>query len=711
MRATQRSYLLSALYAAWFALIGVQLLSVLRHSRSYLFHELSLSRAELPFILGLFALFALPAYLYFQNQTKTASYGILPIWSMIYLLVMSLKSGIITVAVGSWLISLALLVLLERRLKPEHKILRLFARNLFIIHSVSLPLIGFLMSWEARGEKRFPPLTWGANSQATLALYGLIAFVIIFILAKILFAKYPRALDGKHLAKGLQLMFCLAALLHILVLGLVLAGRVLALRAPTFDHGLFTQMFFNLIAGNGPVTTLERDMLLSHFAVHISPIYYLLVPIFALFPSALTLQILQILIVASGVIPCFLLARHFQLPKAFVWLAGILFVANPGLIGSSLYDFHENCFLAPCLLWLLYFLHSKRPLGVVIFTVLTLAIKEDAALYLVGIGLYALTLKDAGRRKAFNALILIIIPLIYFFGAIWYLNQFGSGAMTGRFANVMAYPELGLPGVALTMLQNATFVIAGLFRPDKLTYLVIVLASFGFLPLFQKKWSTFVLFLPLVIMNLLSDYQYQHNIGFQYHYGTSVFLLFMALLALRDQFALHKVHLPDLKSRRFQLKQVSALLIAGAIAATTISANLLDSRTHNWRDYLNNREELHEVRAALDRIPRTKSVVADTNLTSHLADIELLYDIKYHRKAEGTAGSEGTGGSAGSESSAGNPTMGSAKSASMDPTIDFVVIDKRYENADRDAIVDDYIASGYAPSELSLPNLLILAKE
>ena len=49
-----------------------------------------------------------------------------------------------------------------------------------------------------------------------------------------------------------------------------------------------------------PVTTCERDRVLSHFAVHVSPIYYLFLPFYALFPSPVTLEVLQALLLAFG---------------------------------------------------------------------------------------------------------------------------------------------------------------------------------------------------------------------------------------------------------------------------------------------------------------------------------------------------------------------------------------------------------------------------
>lgn len=61
--------------------------------------------------------------------------------------------------------------------------------------------------------------------------------------------------------------------------------RYLGYLAPNFDFGVFTQMFHNMRESFLPMTTCERNGLLSHFAVHISPVFYLLLPFYALFPS------------------------------------------------------------------------------------------------------------------------------------------------------------------------------------------------------------------------------------------------------------------------------------------------------------------------------------------------------------------------------------------------------------------------------------------
>ena len=79
--------------------------------------------------------------------------------------------------------------------------------------------------------------------------------------------------------------------------------RVLTYRAPTFDFGIFSQMFHQMRTTGLPVTTVERDGPLSHFAVHVSPIYYLLLPFYCIYPKPVTLQVLQAAVLASAVIP------------------------------------------------------------------------------------------------------------------------------------------------------------------------------------------------------------------------------------------------------------------------------------------------------------------------------------------------------------------------------------------------------------------------
>ena len=82
--------------------------------------------------------------------------------------------------------------------------------------------------------------------------------------------------------------------------------------ASAYDFGIFSQMYYYMDKGLSPLTTCERDGLLSHFAVHLSPCLLCTAALLTnLVPRPETLLVLQSLVVISGMVPLCLLARTF----------------------------------------------------------------------------------------------------------------------------------------------------------------------------------------------------------------------------------------------------------------------------------------------------------------------------------------------------------------------------------------------------------------
>ena len=129
------------------------------------------------------------------------------------------------------------------------------------------------------------------------------------------------------------------------------ASRVYSFGASTYDFGIFAQMFHSMKQTGLPMTTLERDGMLSHFAVHVSPIYYLMLPLYCVFPDPATLQVLQALVLASAVFPLWLIGKHHGLTELQRMLVCIILLLFPAFSGGTSYDLHENCFLTPLILW------------------------------------------------------------------------------------------------------------------------------------------------------------------------------------------------------------------------------------------------------------------------------------------------------------------------------------------------------------------------
>ena len=104
--------------------------------------------------------------------------------------------------------------------------------------------------------------------------------------------------------------------------------RYLTYSSPNYDFGLFCNMFHYMKETGLPLVTSERNGLLSHFAVHFSPILYLLVPFAFIFDTLTVLVFAQILLVFAGVFPIFLICRQVKLSNAKSAIMSLLYISH-----------------------------------------------------------------------------------------------------------------------------------------------------------------------------------------------------------------------------------------------------------------------------------------------------------------------------------------------------------------------------------------------
>ena len=159
----------------------------------------------------------------------------------------------------------------------------------------------------------------------------LLAVITVFAMVLVAFFKLNQRMFALWKPKKwmVNLGVALGTALACAILIVITCLRYKTFSSPNFDFGLFCNMFYNMKETGAPLVTSERDRLLSHFAVHISPIYYLFLPFFYVFPTPETLQIGQAVILMAGVIPVVLLARHFKLSGKVTLLGALLYAFYP----------------------------------------------------------------------------------------------------------------------------------------------------------------------------------------------------------------------------------------------------------------------------------------------------------------------------------------------------------------------------------------------
>lgn len=427
-------------------------------------------------------------------------------------------------------------------------------------------------------------------------------------------------------------------------ISIVTVLRYKSFAAPNFDFGLFVNMFHNMAESGLPMVTSERDMLLSHFAVHISPIYYLMLPAYLLFRSPVTLQLCQAAVVALGIIPVHMLSRRLGLSPWQKMLVSAIYAFYPALSTSCFYDLHENCFLPVCLLSMFLCYETKKFPLMYLFAALTLMVKEDSAVYILIFAVFIML----SEKSFFHGAVLAVTAVGYFAVCIALLNGFGMGAMSWRYENLIYGESGGLFGVISTAILNPGYVLSQSVTTSdggaqKLLYLIQMLLPVGFLPFASKKASRWLLAAP-VLINLLTMYGYQYDLGFQYHFGAAAFFVY-AMIKNIPQIK------PDIRAGALWLAVISCFCLYTTFVTREAAFRL--------SAYRSGRENFIAAEEFLDTIPEDSSVCASSMLVAHLADRDEIYELESH----------------------GN-----------EPDVDFVVIDLRYENQ---SYIDAYTACGY----------------
>lgn len=434
--------------------------------------------------------------------------------------------------------------------------------------------------------------------------FQLVMCSIVIALVLMIKGIFPDAEVKLLKGKNLYITVTLLTVFMTAQVALVAIARHRCYSSSTFDLGIFAQMYEYMAHDFTQNTTVERNVLLSHFAVHFSPVYYLLLPLYALFPSVELLLTAQAAVCFSGVIPLLLLCRRWKYSESVTLLLSIIFLIFPAFSGGLFYDFHENAFLVPLLLWTLYFLETNYTPGIAVSALLILCVKEDAGLYVIFMALYALF---GSKTKKFNSVMLLVIGVSGFIAVTSLVDAMGEGIKVSRYGIFLTGEQDSLTDVVLNVIKNPFFFFTKLLNEEKLLFLMQMLVPLMLLPLRTRKLSDWMLAAPVVILHLASDYAYQADIHYQYVFGTGVLLVFLCA--------------KNIRYCKEKTKTAAAAVLAGVIILT----GAMNGRYAFVGSMLENRSDIAATDKTLSMIPDDAVVFSTTYFTPHLARCRELY--------------------------------------------------------------------------------------
>lgn len=373
-----------------------------------------------------------------------------------------------------------------------------------------------------------------------------------------------------------------------------------------FDFGIFVQMYHYMAETFTPMTTCERSELLSHFAVHFSPIYYLLLPFYYIFPSPYTLLIGQAVLVATGVIPLVGICRKQKFSNLATLCFSVVYLFCVELIAPCFYDFHENAFLPPLFMWFFYAVEKRKYILMYCMLALLLIVKEDVPVYMILIGIYCIFRME----KRYHGAIIAGVSGIYFVVVSKLMEKYGEGVMTSRtYGNLMTDPDASFGNIVKTVLMDPMYFITQCVDEKDFRALLIIMIPLAFLPFVTKHFSHYFLIAPFLLMNLASGYGYANEYGFQYVFGTATCLIYAAVINYAELKGKRKEYLPVFMS----------------ITSLLLFSSLLGGNVGSRESYYNNKEKFDTKDALLASIPDDASVACDSFLLPHVAQRDEVY--------------------------------------------------------------------------------------
>jgi len=399
-----------------------------------------------------------------------------------------------------------------------------------------------------------------------------------------------------------------------------------------WDLGVFNQALYTTLY-NGSLLYYTADLFLNptgcYFAQHISPILFLVLPVYAIHPSSVTLLVFKSFVLGIGALPLYLSARNILKSEKAGFMLAIVYLMYPPLQGANWFDFQQQVFI-PFFFFLLYYFMINKKWKLFFFIVaLTLAVTEQLAIIVFLFAGYFLiserphsileSIKFPNINKNLALLITIIICIMYLPTAIYIKNIFPINPdFLERYKALGHYSILGIKGdplllplYALLNPQNAFQAIIYDYHV-KFFYIILLFGPLLFVSLRSKlSLVTILLLAPF----LLSNYRAYYTVGAHY----PLYILAFVFIAAIDSLAHLKFH-----TRFFTLKTMIVVALFFMISTSPISPMSTPFIKNGLLWYpeidLSSNEKVNSLHNVIDLIPHNASVLTQNHIFPHVSN-------------------------------------------------------------------------------------------
>jgi uncharacterized membrane protein len=407
----------------------------------------------------------------------------------------------------------------------------------------------------------------------------------------------------------------LAILLYAVGFSYLTLVRYFAFEARALDMGNLDQAVWNTAHGRLFHLTNQPGTV-NRLSLHVEPILIPISWLYWIYSGPPTLLVLQATTVGLGAWPLFLLARHRLRGDWLALCFGLVWLLNPTLQAANWLEFHPLTLAPTFLVAAFYCLVTGWTRGFALFAVLAAACKEEIALLVFMLGLYAFLILHHRRLGLITMTLSLAWPLV---AVLVIQNLFADGNIHWE-----RYGYLGddPAQIVTTLLTQPDLVWAQLGRANALRYLFLLLLPVGFTALAAPE--ILLLALPSLGINLLADFPPMHEVTtLIYAVPIAPFVLLAAVYGvgrIADLLARTTHHAP-------RTTPWPAILLTGLVFLCALYAQLQYGYLPGGGNFRHYTITEHHRRAAsiMAQIPPEAKVSAQDRLNPHVSGRETVY--------------------------------------------------------------------------------------
>lgn len=386
-----------------------------------------------------------------------------------------------------------------------------------------------------------------------------------------------------------------------------------------FDLGNMDQTVWNTTQGRiFELTNPNGTEIISRLSFHADYILVLISPLYLIWSDPRMLLLLQTIILASGAFFVYLLAKKILQNKTVALIFSLLYLLNPYIHHTNLYDFHSVTLATTFLLGTFYFLLSNRYIWFLIFLLLSALTKEHIWIITGLIGAF-LFLRASHKRKL--GLIIFVLSALTFYYLVWHAIPASYG---GSHFALEYYSDFGVTPTSIVrnIFLSPLTILQTFLQEERVYYLYQLFLPLGFLPLLSP--FTLLFASPDLFINLLSNNKQLYQIYYQYSATITPFLFISAIFGV-------KTILKFFPQIPHQL--VTCYLLFVTCYSAYLFGPLPGAKKPNIDMFVKPAANKDIINKTLAQIPENKKVAATNNLGAHLTHRQYLFTVPVGMKS------------------------------------------------------------------------------